>query len=112
MIDFKAKIDYDIGSDERVLLTRIKNNMTGELFTIIPTFQKKDFLTRSDTFIPIDFNFKEPALISNSQFVQGVLDAAWEAGFRPTGFKDIQNETVAIKCHLEDMRRLVFKDRF
>lgn len=43
-----------------------------------------------------------------TEILQAILDAAWEQGLRPTGFKDIKNETTAIKKHLDDMRRLVF----
>lgn len=41
--------------------------------------------------------------------VQSIIDAAWEAGFRPTGFTDVKNETAAIRDHLGDMRRIVFR---
>lgn len=43
-------------------------------------------------------------------FLQGVLDAAWELGLRPVGYKDVESEAKATRYHLEDMRRLVFKD--
>ena len=115
MIDFKAKIDYSFLTDERILLTRIKNLMSGEVFTIKSKFEKiEEASTSRLEFIPIidTFSSDTSSLISNEQFIQGVLDAAWEAGFRPIGFKDIQRETGALQNHLDDMRRLVFKDRF
>lgn len=110
MIDFKAKVQYDFGSDELILLTRIKNLMTNELFTIVPTIQKKEnYITLNDAFL----NTQNPNnLISNQQFIQGVLDAAWQAGMRPIGFEDTKRETGALLNHLNDMRRIVFKDRF
>lgn len=40
--------------------------------------------------------------------VQSIVDAAWEAGFRPTGFSDVKNETAAIRDHLKDMRTVAF----
>lgn len=42
------------------------------------------------------------------EIAQAILDSAWEAGLRPSGFTDVQNETAALKYHLEDMRSLVF----
>lgn len=39
-------------------------------------------------------------------FLQAALDAAWERGLRPTGFKDHTNELTAVRYHLEDMRTL------
>lgn len=30
-------------------------------------------------------------------------------GLRPAGFTDVKNETAAIRYHLEDTRKLVFK---
>lgn len=42
------------------------------------------------------------------EIVQAILDAAWEAGFRPRGFSDVKNETTALRGHLEDMRALAF----
>ncbi len=39
-------------------------------------------------------------------FLRAALDAAWELGLRPTGFKDHTNELTAVRYHLEDMRVL------
>lgn len=36
------------------------------------------------------------------------MDAGWEYGIRPSGYQDVENETKAIRTHLDDMRRLVF----
>lgn len=45
-------------------------------------------------------------------FLQAMMDAGWKLGIRPSGHKDAQNETKALRGHLEDMRALVFnKDR-
>lgn len=40
--------------------------------------------------------------------IQSLMDRAWDAGFRPRGFSDIQNETAAIRGHLDDMRTIAF----
>lgn len=50
-------------------------------------------------------------LINTKEFCQAIMDEAWNEGMRPTGFTDVKNETTAIKYHLEDMRKLVFKGK-
>jgi hypothetical protein len=42
------------------------------------------------------------------ELIQKILDAAWNAGFRPSGFSDVKNETAALKEHLTDMRTIAF----
>jgi hypothetical protein len=39
-------------------------------------------------------------------FLRAIMDVAWEAGMRPTGFEDHANELKATRFHLEDMRLL------
>ena len=39
-------------------------------------------------------------------FLRAIMDTAWEAGLRPTGFADHTNELKATRFHLEDMRLL------
>lgn len=41
-------------------------------------------------------------------FLRSIMDAAWEMGIRPTGFKEQTDTLTATKKHLEDMRSLVF----
>lgn len=38
------------------------------------------------------------------------MDDLWRAGFRPTEGKGSAGALKAVEYHLEDMRRLVFKD--
>lgn len=46
-----------------------------------------------------------------SQFLQAMLDCAWDLGLRPTNKNPNKDgEISALKYHLEDMRRLVFGD--
>ncbi|MDB5611333.1 MAG: hypothetical protein JWP25_8233 [Bradyrhizobium sp.] len=40
--------------------------------------------------------------------IQQILDKAWEAGFRPSGFADVKNETSALREHLADMKAIAF----
>lgn len=42
------------------------------------------------------------------ELLQKIMDAAWEAGFRPRGFADVKNETAALRGHLADMRAIAF----
>lgn len=44
----------------------------------------------------------------SDEFVQVILNEAWEHGMRPSGFADAKNETTAIRAHLEDMRQIAF----
>lgn len=41
-----------------------------------------------------------------TDFLRSVMDVAWEMGVRPTGY---DNDLGATKHHLDDMRRIVFK---
>lgn len=45
-----------------------------------------------------------------TDFLQAVMDAAWEYGLRPSAFKDHEAAYDAQTRHLEDMRALVFKN--
>ena len=38
-----------------------------------------------------------------------LMNALWEAGFRPSGYKSPDGEVRRLEAHLEDMRTLVFK---
>lgn len=112
MIEFKAKIDYDFTIDSRILRTRIKNYMTGELFLIKGAIIKANKISYQDSFIEENsFASDSAPLISNEQFIQGVLNAAWEVGFRPIGFNDTQQETKALRAHLEDMQKIVMNSK-
>ncbi len=50
----------------------------------------------------------DEGLTRSDSLIQAVMDRAWEAGFRPSGFTDVKNETTAIKNHLDDMRTVAF----
>lgn len=41
-------------------------------------------------------------------FVQAILDAAYDAGMRPSHQRDSRDELKAVRYHLEDMRVLAF----
>jgi hypothetical protein len=44
----------------------------------------------------------------HDDLVQAIMDKAWEAGFRPTGFSEIKNETAALREHLADLKAIAF----
>jgi hypothetical protein len=41
-------------------------------------------------------------------FLQPILNEAWDKGMRPAGFADVKNETAAIRDHLADMKAIAF----
>jgi hypothetical protein len=43
-------------------------------------------------------------------FLQAVLEAAWQGGLRPRGFKDTTDQVAALQDHLKDMRRIALKN--
>lgn len=46
------------------------------------------------------------------RFLQQMVDAAWGEGIKPTALAATTIEYEAQNKHLQDMRRLVFKDKF
>lgn len=48
--------------------------------------------------------------ISNEQ-IQQLMNELWNLGIRPTNGAGDNNAFEAVKYHLEDMRKLVFKDK-
>jgi hypothetical protein len=45
----------------------------------------------------------------DTEFLQSLVDQAWDMGIRPRYARETTPEVNAIKYHLEDMRSLVFK---
>jgi hypothetical protein len=68
---------------------------------------------------PQQFTLKEhqrgdycpPTLEIDAGAAQSLIDALWECGLRPTEAKYPQEHVNALRGHLEDMRRLVFKGK-
>lgn len=44
------------------------------------------------------------------EFLQALVNAAWDAGIRPLGAKESAGEIKRIEKHLADMQRLVFQN--
>ena len=53
----------------------------------------------------------DPCLRLSFDTAQKLMDELWHAGVRPAQTIGTAGQTDAIKYHLEDMRRLVFKDK-
>lgn len=53
--------------------------------------------------------YTPPSLEATFDDLRMLMDELWNAGIRPTGINAV-GEQGAMKAHLEDMRRLVFKD--
>lgn len=53
----------------------------------------------------------DPCLRLPFDAAQKLMDELWHAGVRPAQTIGTAGQTDAIKYHLEDMRRLVFKDK-
>lgn len=49
-----------------------------------------------------------PELGTQREFMQAMLDGAWEAGLRPTGYGNVAEELRASDGHLQDMRAIAF----
>jgi len=52
-----------------------------------------------------------PCIVQPPEFAHRMIDALWDAGFRPSKQIEEASQVVAIKYHLEDMRKLVFKGK-
>lgn len=50
-----------------------------------------------------------PGLTISLTAAQELMDSLWQSGIRPSDGKGSSAEVNAVKYHLEDMRRLVFK---
>ncbi len=50
-----------------------------------------------------------PAFTLEPKAVQQLMDDLWRCGYRPSEGEGSAGQLAAVKCHLEDMRKLVFK---
>lgn len=105
----KAYARYNIGTDEPDLFLRISSflnnpNREGLLINLIELLDKEVVAFNKD-----EKNINQPApVVSGSELLQAIVNAAWEYGIRPAGFRDIKNETRALENHLIDMRTIAF----
>jgi len=57
-----------------------------------------------------EFSSSEPFVWLETSQAQALADRLWECGIRPTEGTGSAGSLAATQYHLEDMRRLVFKD--
>lgn len=66
---------------------------------------------------PLTMEVIEPGLMTDPTFrlpfdaAQRLMDELWQAGVKPSQSVGSTGQVEAIKYHLEDMRKLVFKER-
>jgi len=56
-------------------------------------------------------SFVEPTVRLPRHEAQALFQAMWDAGLRPNDGEGTSGHVAALKYHLEDMRRLVFKEK-
>jgi hypothetical protein len=99
----KAHRQYEIQNDAYHLWIRtFGHSSRGVALNVVET------LNKAIEQIPPDLSRGIIPLIECDPLLQALMDLAWENGMRPTGFKDVLNETAALKKHLEDMRAILF----
>lgn len=65
----------------------------------------------ADDDFTIPARVQEESGVKGQEFLQAVMNHAWDMGFRPTGFMDTKNEVSALRAHLHDMRALAFPNK-
>lgn len=69
-------------------------------------------LEPGDYLAPDDYTVQAKARtvggVNGQDFLQAILNHAWDIGMRPVGFLDTTKEVGALREHLHDMRALVF----
>jgi hypothetical protein len=100
--DYKAKMDYWPSTDENILIL-FPRRYDGQRFNLTLNIEELAWAQSSK---PIIDPFNKEG-IQTEKVIQSIIDAAWEFGMRPSGYK-AEGEIAAIKGHLEDMRKIVF----
>lgn len=83
-----------------------ENKMSGKTYVVKPVkieFVEIDESSAIDPTIKLSMN-------NSHNFLQSLADAIDEYGIRPSKKPPLENELSAVKYHLEDMRKLVFKE--
>lgn len=55
------------------------------------------------------YSWHAPTVNLSREECQRLMDALWDAGFKPTGAQGSAGQLTAVQAHLEDMRRFAFK---
>lgn len=100
--EFRVHAAYQISTDGMDIFAAWKNHQ-GQVQVLAPV----QLLTRSpEPGVPWIASGSD---IGYRQLLQGFLDAAWEIGIRPAGWKDTELQLGATVRHLADMRAIVGK---
>lgn len=100
MIVFRAARDIN-WDDVRVIAATLK--LDGRIYAVAK---------------PVEFDLKpydyrtltDPTFRFTNDEAQNLMSALWEAGIRPAGVSSPSSEIKRMEAHLEDMRKLVFKN--
>lgn len=103
MKDWHVYIEDKDYSSKRNIYVSILDDATGDRSFVPPVGEAVALAIGDDpepTFVDVGRGRRADSLL------QAFLDAAWEYGLRPKGFKDHTSELTATRYHLEDMRAL------
>jgi hypothetical protein len=82
----------------------------GVRVSVLPLqFKTVDFGAVSEPVLSETHEERADNLGDVTNYLQAIVNAAWEHGIKPEAMKDHRGELGATKAHLEDMRALVFK---
>lgn len=115
MFELHTDLIYDIGLDAEALYLSYKQpawgaNPNARMVAESLTFTEYKWST--DNPLPKPFlgtnrtQLEDNLGFSVDQFLQAMLERAWERGLRPKKFEAVENEMKAVRYHLEDMRLL------
>ena len=93
------KIHYDVINHRKHLLV-MRTAPDGKK----EVFHKGEWVKYKSGSIPSSFMQCEPEEFDD--FMKTLIDEAWEAGYRPKQHLGVGSELVAVKYHLEDMRKI------
>jgi hypothetical protein len=99
--EFHASLDW---SSDKIELYGRQTDYQGNRYVYLPGLMEKvvsqNSVSRSD-----------PVLSLDPDGAQKLMDALYNAGIRPSKEFGQSSQMDSMKYHLEDMRRLVFKDK-
>lgn len=110
MIEIRAlKVDFSFGvqlriheeRDGKIFAGRIKYGEDGQFLGIEMQEFPKGAWIGYDHFLPL----------GTEDLAQQLMDDLWRCGLRPTEGKGSAGQLTATEYHLEDMRKLVFKEK-
>lgn len=105
MPTFKTHLEYSLGiGGQKLAIMQVDHRER----TFVQPFTLKTFpahvaVPDNELFCLQDKPWGEETV---KNFLQAMMDQAWEIGLRPKGLKDQTGELAAVRYHLEDMRRL------